>query len=147
MDAPSARVGSQADGDDTHGFLFADVRGYTRLVERHGAVAASKLLERYRTLTREVVAEYGGAEIKTEGDSFYVVLRSASAAVRCGLALVAACGSPPDGGDPIEVGVGIHAGEAVSHDGGFVGSAVNIAARVCAEARVGQLLATGTVAS
>ena len=145
MDAPRALAGSPSARDDTHGFLFADLRGYTRLVERHGAVAASKVLGRYRTLTRAVVAEYGGAEIKTEGDSFYVVLRSASAAVRCGLALVAVCGSPPDGGDPIEVGVGVHAGEAVSHDGGFVGSAVNIAARVCAEASVGQLLATGTV--
>ena len=145
MDAPSAPARSPSDGDDTHGFLFADLRGYTRLVERRGAVEASHLLERYRALTRAVVADHGGAEIKTEGDSFYVVLRSASAAVRCGLALVAACASPSDGGDPIEVGVGVHAGEAVSHEGGFVGSAVNIASRVCAEASAGQLLATGTV--
>jgi class 3 adenylate cyclase len=129
----------------THGFLFADLRGYTGLVESRGAHAASQLLERYRGLTRQVVAEHGGAEIKTEGDSFYVVLPSASGAVRCGLALVLACAGPPDGGEAIPVGVGIHAGEAVSHEGGYVGSAVNIAARVCAVAGPGQLLATGTV--
>ncbi len=129
----------------THGFLFADLRGYTGLVEGRGALAASQLLERYRALTRRVVAEHGGAEIKTEGDSFYVVLPSASGAVRCGLALVAACADPPDGAETIQVGVGIHAGEAISHEGGYVGSAVNIAARVCAVAGPGQLLATGTV--
>jgi class 3 adenylate cyclase len=135
-----------AGGDGgTHGFLFADLRDYTGLVERRGAHAASQLLERYRALTRQVVAEHGGAEIKTEGDSFYVVLPSASGAVRCGLALVAACAEPPDGGEAIAVGVGIHAGEAVAHEGGYVGSAVNIAARVCAAAGSGQLLATGTV--
>jgi class 3 adenylate cyclase len=129
----------------THGFLFADLRGYTGLVEGRGALAASQLLERYRALTRKVVAEHGGAEIKTEGDSFYVVLPSASGAVRCGLALIAACAEPPDRSEPIQVGVGIHAGEAIAHEGGYVGSAVNIAARVCAVARPGQLLATATV--
>src|SRR6266545_2570896 len=109
----------------TNGFLFADLRGYVQLVDSRGAAEASRLLERYRALTREVVGRHGGAEIKTEGDSFYVVLPSASAAVRCGLALVAACSAPPDGGTMIPVGVGIHAGESLAHEGGFVGSAVN----------------------
>jgi class 3 adenylate cyclase len=66
----------------THGFLFADLRGYTQLVDTRGALEASRLLERYRAIIREVVARDGGAEIKTEGDSFYVVLPSASAALR-----------------------------------------------------------------
>ena len=58
----------------TNGFLFADLRDYTRYVESHGDSAAATLLDAYRTLVRAAVAEYGGAEIKTEGDSFYVVL-------------------------------------------------------------------------
>ena len=145
MEPPSARGDAPDRAGVTHGFLFADLRGYTNLVDGRGAVAASRLLERYRTLTRDVIARSGGAEIKTEGDSFYVVLPSASAAVTCGLELAAACADPPDGGEPILVGIGIHAGEAISLQGGFVGSAVNIAARVCAEARAGQVLSTATV--
>lgn len=137
-------VGSPSDGS-THGFLFADLRGYTQLVESRGAVEASHLLERYRTIIRAVVARYGGAEIKTEGDSFYVVLPSASATLRCGLDILTACKEPPDGGEAIEAGVGIHAGESVAHEGGFVGSAVNIAARICAVAAAGELLASGTI--
>jgi class 3 adenylate cyclase len=50
----------------TRGYLFADPRGYTKLVDTRGAVEASRLLERYRTITREVVARFGGAEIRTQ---------------------------------------------------------------------------------
>ena len=60
-------------GTITRGFLFADLRGYTDFVERNGAEAAATLLTRYRALTREAIGRFGGAEIKTEGDSFYVV--------------------------------------------------------------------------
>ena len=51
----------------TVGFLFADLRGYTAFVERQGDAAAADLLHDYRQLVREVVAKFGGAEIKTEG--------------------------------------------------------------------------------
>jgi class 3 adenylate cyclase len=129
----------------THGFLFSDLRGYTHLVDTRGAVEASHLLGRYRAAVREVVTHHGGAEIKTEGDSFYVVLPSASAALRCGLDILKACMEPADGGEAIELGIGIHAGESVAHEGGFVGSAINIAARICALASAGEILVTGTI--
>ena len=61
----------------TRGFLFADIRGYTEYLERHGAAAAADLLARYRAIVRTAIAEQEGAEIRTEGDSFYVVLPSA----------------------------------------------------------------------
>ena len=79
-------------GSPTRGFLFADLRDYTRYVEGHGAVDAAELLVRYRAIVRQAVAEHDGAEIKTEGDSFYVVFPAVSAAVLCGLAIVAAAG-------------------------------------------------------
>ncbi|MFN2483723.1 MAG: adenylate/guanylate cyclase domain-containing protein, partial [Candidatus Limnocylindria bacterium] len=49
------------------------------------------------------------------------------------------------GGGPIRVGIGVHAGETVETSEGYVGSAVNMAARVCAQARPGELLVTDTV--
>lgn len=131
----------------TRGFLFADLRGYTAYVESRGDPAGAALLDRYRGLVREAVARFGGAEIKTEGDSFYVVFPSASSAVACGLAIVeaarAAAAAEPD--RPIRVGIGIHAGESVEGAEGYVGSAVNIAARVCAQAAAGEVLVTETV--
>src|ERR1044072_7479944 len=99
----------------TNGFLFSDLRNYTGFVDAHGDAAAAAYLDRYRRLVRREVAEYGGAEIKTEGDSFYVVFPSASSAVQCGLAIVRATADEAreSGAPPITVGVGVHAGETV----------------------------------
>jgi class 3 adenylate cyclase len=127
----------------TRGFLFADLRGYTEFVEQRGAAAAAELLTRYRSLARAEIGRFGGAEIKTEGDSFYVVFDSVSSAVRCGLAITAAARAAAD--EPIRVGIGIHAGETIEADGGYVGSPVNIAARICAQAGPGEVLVSETV--
>jgi class 3 adenylate cyclase len=129
----------------TRGFLFADLRDYTGYVETHGNRAGAALLERYRALVREVVAGAQGAEIRTEGDSFYVVFGSVSAAVGCGLAIIEAAAATTAHPDPIKVGVGVHAGETVETAEGFVGSAVNIAARLCAEAKSGEVVVSETV--
>ena len=126
------------------GFLFADLRGYSRWVESHGDQAAARLLRRYRDLVRAAVAQFDGAEIRTEGDSFYVAFRSPSAAIRCGLQILDDAVSPV-GGEPIPVGIGVHAGETVPLDEGYVGSVVNIAARICAEANAGELLVSDVV--
>jgi class 3 adenylate cyclase len=129
------------------GFLFADLRGYTAFVERHGDAAAADLLDAYRSLVRDEVARHAGAEIRTEGDSFYVVFQSARRAVICGLAIVRAAErfrhDHPE--QPIRVGIGINAGETVQRGEGFVGTAVNLAARVCAQAREGEVLVTSAV--
>jgi class 3 adenylate cyclase len=131
----------------TRGFLFADLRGYTAFTEAHGDKQARDLLDAYRRVVRDVVGQFGGAEIKTEGDSFYVVFPSATAAVKCGIALVdAAAKASHDRPDlPIHVGVGIHAGETAESDEGYVGSAVNVAARLGAAANAGEVLVSETV--
>jgi class 3 adenylate cyclase/outer membrane protein assembly factor BamB len=133
----------------TQGFLFADLRDYTRFVESRGDDAAAALLNRYRALVRKVVGEFGGAEIRTEGDSFYVVFPSASSAVQGGLAILGAAAEAArtDPSQPLRVAIGVHAGETAETGEGPIGSAVNIAARVCAQARAGELLVTDTVRS
>jgi class 3 adenylate cyclase len=129
----------------TRGFLFADLRGYTDFVQASGDAAARDLLKAYRGLVREVVGRFDGSEIKTEGDSFYVVFPSTSGAVRCALDIVVRAGESAE--PPIRVGIGIHAGESVEDGEGYVGLAVNIAARICAEARSGEVLVSDTVRS
>lgn len=141
------RVHAQVDGDGEaayRGFLFADLRGYTAFVERHGDSAAADVLDAYRELVRAEVARHAGAEIRTEGDSFYVVFPSARRAVACGLAIVEAAerASRDHPDRPIRVGIGINAGETIQRGEGFVGTAVNLAARVCAQAREGEVLIT-----
>jgi class 3 adenylate cyclase len=136
------------DSRQTRGFLFADLRDFTRFVEQSGAAAAADLLVRYRAMVRDAVDQARGAEIRTEGDSFYVVFPSASLAVECGMAIVASAAAAATADVPrIDIGVGIHAGETIETPEGLVGSAVNIAARVCAIARPDEVLVTDTVRS
>jgi class 3 adenylate cyclase len=131
----------------TRGFLFADLRGYTAFVEKHGDAAGAELLRVYRQLVRETIASSSGAEVRTEGDSFYVTFPSASSAVAGALAILEAAAetSSRDPSSPIAVGIGVHAGETQSTSEGPVGSAVNIAARLAALAAAGEVLVTETV--
>ena len=46
---------------------------------------------------------------------------------------------------PLTVGIGLDAGEAVPVEGGYRGAALNLAARLCGQARAGEILATREV--
>jgi class 3 adenylate cyclase len=129
------------------GFLFSDVRGFTAFAERHGNSAAAAMVGRFLDIARKAIAGHEGAEIKTEGDAIHAVFPSASSAVMCGLDIQDAAAElnaqEPD--RPLGLGVGVHAGEAVETAEGYIGRAVNIAARLCAIAKPGEVLVSSTV--
>ena len=131
----------------TRTFLFSDLRDYTRFVETHGDAATKTLISDYRAIVRGEVAKHEGAEVKTEGDSFYVVFGSARQALACAMAIVREADRysrvRPD--RPLRVGVGIHAGEPEPHEGQFVGAAVIVAARLAQTAAAGEILITDVV--
>ena len=131
----------------TRTFLFADLREYTAFVERHGDAAATTLIADYRRIVRSELARHEGGEIKTEGDSFYVVFTNTGSAVTCAAAILRAAEvysrDHPD--RPLRIGVGIHAGEPVAHEGQFVGTAVIVAARLAQNAKAGELLVTDVI--
>ncbi len=91
----------------------------------------------------------GGGEVKTEGDSFYVVFPTAGTALACATAILqhAARATRENPSRPLRVGIGIHAGEPVPHEGQYVGSAVNLAARLASQAGAGEILVSETVRS
>jgi class 3 adenylate cyclase len=132
-----------------HAFLFADLRGYTQFAATRGDRAAAELLDRYRTLVREQVARHAGAEVRTEGDSFYILFTSVSEAVQCALAIAGAArqASLDDPALPLNVGIGVHFGETVDTAEGSVGSAVNLAARLASAAGPNEVLVSEVVRS
>lgn len=129
------------------GFLFSDLRGFTAFAERYGNTAAAAKVNRFLDIARRAIARHEGAEIKTEGDAIHAVFPSASGAVLCGLEIVDAeaelNAQEPD--HRLGMGVGVHAGEAVETAEGYIGRAVNIAARLCSAARPGEVLVSSTV--
>jgi len=127
--------------------LFSDLREYTAFVEKHGDAAGAALLSEYRRLVRSEVARAGGGEINTAGDSFYIVFPTARQALQAGMGILREAErysrDRPD--RPLRIGIGIHAGEPLPHEGQHVGSAVNIAARLAQEAAAGELLVSEVV--
>jgi class 3 adenylate cyclase len=128
-------------------FLFADLRDYSAFVERRGDAAAAELIRDYRVMMREEINAADGAEIKTEGDSFYVVFDTAQQAVKCAIAIqrMAARKTEERPDRPILIGIGINTGEPVPEDDGFVGSAVNVAARLAQNAKASEILVSEVV--
>jgi class 3 adenylate cyclase len=143
-DAPT---GAGAAATAYRGFLFSDMRGFTAFAERHGNTAAAEMVGRFLDIARAAIARHDGAELKTEGDNIHAVFPSASGAVLCGLDIVEGAAELNAGetGAKLNLGVGVHAGEAVETAQGYIGRAVNIAARLCAVARPGEVLVSSTV--
>ncbi len=122
-------------------FLFTDIEGSTRLLLRLGP-DYPLVLQQHRDLLREVFTACEGAEVSTEGDSFFVAFARASdaaAAALEGQRRLHAYAWPPDA--PVRVRMGLHTGEvAYSPDGGYTGLPVHEAARIAGAAHGGQVL-------
>jgi len=61
-------------------FLFTDIEGSTRLLHELGEAYADALAEHRRVL-REAFARYGGVEVDTQGDAFFVAFPTAPGAL------------------------------------------------------------------
>jgi ABC-type transport system substrate-binding protein/class 3 adenylate cyclase/streptogramin lyase len=122
-------------------FVFTDIEGSTRLLRQLGRERYGELLARQQAVVRDAIAENGGEEIDTQGDSFFIAFRSSSSAVSAAVAIQRALAEQewPDGVD-VRVRVGIHTGEAAAAGERYVGFAVHRAARIGAAAHGGQVL-------
>jgi predicted ATPase/class 3 adenylate cyclase len=120
--------------------LFSDIEGSTallgRLGDRYGDTLAAQ-----RAIMRAAISASGGHEMGTEGDSFFVVFASAADAVACCVAAQRAlAGHAWPGGVGVRVRMGLHSGEPVRHQDGYVGLDVHRAARIAAAAHGGQVV-------
>ena len=129
-------------------FLIADVRGYTLFTQERGDEVAAKLAAKFAEITREIVQARGGTLLELRGDEALCVFSSTREAIRAAVDLQQrfveeTLGQPEL---PLTVGIGLDAGEAVSVEGGYRGGALNLAARLCGQARAGEILASREVA-
>jgi predicted ATPase len=120
-------------------FLFTDVEGSTRLLDELGAAGYAEALAQHRRLLREAFAAHGGVEVDTQGDAFFVAFSSADGALAAAADAQVACA-----GGPIRVRMGVHTGEPLVVDGGYVGMDVHRGARIAAAGHGGQVLVSET---
>ena len=125
-------------------FFFSDIEGSTRLIQRLGERYPDVLLA-HHTIQREALAANGGHELRTEGDSFFIVFGSALEACAGAAAVQQRMHEHawPDGGQVL-VRIGLHTGEAALVGNEYLGLDVHRAARVASAAHGGQILVSET---
>jgi adenylate cyclase len=140
--------------------LFADIRGFTSLSERENPERVVRLLNRYFTAMTDIIFEHGGTLDKYIGDGLMALFGAPAAtpndainAAKAAVAMQRKINSlngelVAEGLSPVTVGIGLHTGDALI---GYIGSerrseytaigdTVNLAARLEANARGGQIL-------
>jgi adenylate cyclase len=134
----------EVDGDGDYGRIkvviaFADLAGYTRFVEEEGEEEALSYVERFIDAVGDTLPE-GARVVKTIGDEVMVVGQDTAALVdwAVGFERLYADERPAPR-------IGVNAGPVLSRDGDYFGREVNLAARVVARARGGEVLVTGQV--
>ena len=140
--------------------LFSDIRGFTAIAEAMGPDAIARFLSEYFSEMVEVIFEHGGTLDKFIGDAVMALWGSPIAhvddpdrAVRAAIGMQRAIGRLNErwmaqGRPEIGVGIGINHGEVFAGNIGshrrleytVIGDAVNVAARLCAEAGPGEIL-------
>ncbi len=140
--------------------LFADIRGFTHMSERHAPEEMVKTLNDYFEVMVDVLFAHGGTLDKYVGDEIIGLFGApvhlpdaADRAVRCGLEMQRALAEfnrvrESAGLEPIHIGVGINTGPVIAGAIGssrtlqytVIGDAVNVAARLCSAAKAGEVL-------
>jgi adenylate cyclase len=126
--------------------MFADICGSTALYEKLGDDLARKTILRcINTMTGKISA-YQGKLVKTIGDEIMVTFPSAEAAFHAACAMHSAVESDQPLDDfPLHIRIGFNFGEVIQESDDVFGNTVNVAARVAAITRAGQIMATQAV--
>ncbi len=120
--------------------LFTDIEGSTRLLQQLGDSYGPALLE-HRRLLREAFQRHGGVEVDTQGDAFFYAFPKATDAVAA-----AQEGQTALAAGEVRVRMGIHTGEPLLTDEGYVGVDLHRAARLCSTAHGGQIIVSEATA-
>lgn len=128
--------------------LFTNLVGYARFLDERGDAEGARLFRAHRRVVGACFPNGPGVEvIERISDSFHVVFRDPSRAVRSSLAVMAAVelhnARHPD--LPLRIRIGTHAGESMRHGHEYVGSTVVLAVRLVQRAHSGQILVSDTV--
>jgi len=126
--------------------LFTDVEGSTALTQRLGDARAREVLREHERIVREALRAHGGSEVKALGDGFMASFGSATRALECAIATQRAFAEHNESAEePIRVRIGLNAGEPIAEAEDLFGTAVNLAARIAAQAAGGEILVANVV--
>ena len=119
-------------------FAFVDLSGFTNYTAAYGDDAAGRILSAFRGLTRDIASEHGVRIAKWLGVGCMIVAIDQLACISFAMDLeakaTAVCA-------PLTLRVGMATGHALLFEGDdYIGSAVNMASRLCDAAREYEVL-------
>ena len=105
--------------------LFADMTGYTALMQENEVLARSKRL-RLKEVLETTVGEFNGQILQYYGDGSLSVFHSAIDAVQCAMKMQQQLQATPK----VDVRMGLHTGDVLIEDESIYGDGVNLASRI-----------------
>ncbi|MEO5331546.1 MAG: adenylate/guanylate cyclase domain-containing protein [Magnetococcus sp. YQC-5] len=124
--------------------MFADIAGSTKLYETIGDAKAREITSRCIELLSSITTRFGGRVIKTIGDEVMCTFPSADSASEAAVKMQEDVSShAPRWGTPLKIRVGFHFGDVIKENDDVFGDAVNLAARMAAQAKGDQIITTG----
>jgi class 3 adenylate cyclase len=122
--------------------MFTDLKDSTQLAVQLGDDKAMHLLRVHNAMTREALRASNGREVKTTGDGFLLSFADATEAIGCAIAIQESFKDYnkiyPE--EKLHLRIGVAAGEPIEEEGDLYGAAVNLASRICAQAKAGGVL-------
>ena len=138
-------------GAKTHNLaiVFADISGSTRLYDQLGDVRAREIVSSTLDLLFKVVHQHHGKVIKTIGDEIMATFPDAELAGNATCEMQEAIeedNETHDRSPPVAIRIGFQFGQALLENGDVHGDAVNVAARMAAQANARQIITTRSTA-
>lgn len=123
--------------------LFVDVCGSTKLYETLGNTRAQAVIAKTLDVLSQATARNLGTVVKTIGDELMCTFPAVADAAQAAVDMQRSLRQEEDAAvKAIQVRTGFHCGPVISDQADIFGDAVNVAARVVAHAKPGQILIT-----
>jgi TolB-like protein/class 3 adenylate cyclase/Flp pilus assembly protein TadD len=120
--------------------VFSDIEHSTRLAQQLKHLYP-EFLEKYRTVIRDAIKKYGGQEIDTAGDGFFMTFVKPQPAIIAIANIQKQFHAQKWAADiGLKVRMGIHTGAALMTESGYTGPEVHLASRICNAAHGGQVI-------
>jgi class 3 adenylate cyclase len=127
--------------------MFTDMVGSTALTQTRGQQVAQQVVRAHNRIVRQALTRFNGREIKHTGDGIMASFAQASGAVDAAIQIqkdtIAHCRDFPD--LPLQLKIGLNAGEPISEDGDLFGSTVQLSARITDKAKANEIFVPDSV--
>lgn len=120
--------------------LFADMTGYTALMQENEHLARSKR-KKFKDVLDSTIQEHDGKILQYYGDGALSIFNSAINSINCAISIQQQLQLDPK----VDLRIGIHTGDIVMEEDSIYGDGVNLASRIESMAVPGAVLISGKV--